>query len=174
MRIEAVHVDEQKFQCESCGKKFKSEATYHHHLKMHQADFDHKCEICDARFKSIHYLRGHMKVHSDVKDYVCSICSQAFKRKEQLRRHLRMHEGIRFGCPLCPGVSFMDKGYLKEHHERVHIGIRYRCDVCYKDYGCKKHLVQHQKASKCDRSKWTRLVPESAMKDEELSQGNHF
>ncbi|XP_063696980.1 zinc finger protein 501-like [Culicoides brevitarsis] len=157
--MEAVHVEEKRYQCDSCGKRFKAEASYNHHLKMHQADFDHICEVCDARFKSIHYLRGHMKVHSDVKDYVCSVCSAAFKRKEQLRRHMRGHEGIRFGCPLCPDVSFMDKGYLKEHHERVHIGIRYRCDVCFKDYGCKKHLVQHQKASKCDRSKWTRIVP---------------
>uniref|UniRef100_A0A336MXB8 CSON009245 protein n=1 Tax=Culicoides sonorensis TaxID=179676 RepID=A0A336MXB8_CULSO len=157
---EAVHVDEQRFSCESCGKKFKSEASYKNHKKMHVADFDFKCEICDARFKSIAYLRGHLKVHNDRKDYSCSICAEAFKRKEQLRRHMRKHNGIRFPCPLCPGVSFLDKGYLKEHHERVHIGIRYRCDVCGKDYGCKKHLVQHQKASKCDRNKWTRIVPE--------------
>lgn len=163
---EAVHTDEQRFQCDTCGKKFKSQATHQHHMKLHQADFDHKCDQCDARFKSIHYLRGHMRVHSDERKFVCSLCAMGFKRKEQLARHIRMHQGIRFACPLCPGVSFTDKGYLKEHHERVHIGIRYRCDDCGKTYGCKKHVVQHQKASKCDRTKWSRLEPEMTIKNQ--------
>lgn len=157
--LQRVHyTTEQKFQCDICLTKFKSQQSYRFHMKMHQASLDFRCDVCGSGFKTRAYLLQHMKAHSEVKNYTCDVCQKSFKRSGQLHKHKWIHEGRRYYCEYCPGESFIDATTLRMHTEKVHLGIRYKCE-CGKEYGMKKHLRQHQTAQSHDRNKWTKVIP---------------
>lgn len=79
--------------CPDCGKLFKTQARYYHHVKS----------------------------HSELLEYGCQICGKNFSRRNGLRRHLeQVHGGkMKFKCVQC-GETFTNKNLLRTHHKEVH------------------------------------------------------
>nr|XP_029717208.1 zinc finger protein 543-like [Aedes albopictus] len=79
--------------CPDCGKMFKTQARYYHHVKS----------------------------HSELMEFGCQICGKNFTRRTGLRRHLeQVHGGkMKFKCVQC-GETFTSKNHLRTHHKEVH------------------------------------------------------
>ena len=86
----------QRFQCETCGKKFVEE----YNLKVHKQNAHsgdererYACDSCSKQFLSKQYLKFHIvKDHGVAKKLPCKICNKEFTRQYCLSQHLKTHE----------------------------------------------------------------------------------
>lgn len=58
-----------KYQCDYCGKQFKSWEYFKVHLRGHSERSNLKCDICSKEFSALPCLRSHMNVHTGEKRF---------------------------------------------------------------------------------------------------------
>jgi len=84
-----VHNEGLSYQCNYCGKKFKSEHNLNTHTRRqhekHKLNF--KCEQCGKSFSLL--LGDHMNFHLGLKPYKCEVCGSGFQNKSNLLAHQR-------------------------------------------------------------------------------------
>uniref|UniRef100_A0A6A7G678 Transcription factor Sp1-like n=1 Tax=Hirondellea gigas TaxID=1518452 RepID=A0A6A7G678_9CRUS len=132
------------FECEECGKLFRSNSTLKVHMKSHMEVKVLPCPHCEQVFPQRHILQQHLIHEHPTFNLICNYCQKIFTREDTLRSHMvRMHEtdgGL--NCNVC-GKNFPSQGQL-EAHVRVHTGERpFRCQLCSRAFVQKVHLRTH-------------------------------
>lgn len=109
-----VH-DKKNWQCPTCGKVL---AAYdRNHLRIHEKEEKYVCETCGKRFNCPQYLADHrLAHHSSIKPYKCHFCDKRFTQRTPRSIHTRkFHTGeTRFECNTC-NIRFVTKLLLKKH-----------------------------------------------------------
>ncbi|XP_018568016.1 zinc finger protein 571 [Anoplophora glabripennis] len=129
-------IDEQRYECSLCLKRFKSEKYRDIHVNGHNGHRDYQCNVCERTYLTKARLMEHMKSHGErFKKFLCSECGQRFIRNDYLEIHMRRHRGEKpFKCKYC------DKGFTRTTdltiHEIGHTGEKsHLCMVCGKGFG---------------------------------------
>lgn len=130
------------YQCDECGKSFKSKVIFKGHLHSHRGTEKYKCEECDytTHFKAV--MTDHRKMHLRAKGFTngsselvlyqtCHICGKQFAQMQGLKKHIEgFHEGIKRErpCEEC-GKIFNSSGAYYHHKRKVHgfVSNRTRC-----------------------------------------------
>ncbi|TRY70502.1 hypothetical protein TCAL_12363 [Tigriopus californicus] len=130
------------YQCDECGKSFKSKVIFKGHLHSHRGTEKYKCDECDytTHFKAV--MTDHRKMHLRAKGFTkgsselvlyqtCHICGKQFAQMQGLKKHIEgFHEGIKRErpCEEC-GKIFNSSGAYYHHKRKVHgfVSNRTRC-----------------------------------------------
>ena len=94
----------------------------------------YECEICGKCFKSKQYLNSHIRTHTGENPFQCSTCKKCFSQSSNLTIHERIHKGEKpHQCKNCT-KAFVSFSKLKRH-ERTHTGEKpYKCEICKKSF----------------------------------------
>ncbi|KAK0087724.1 hypothetical protein PV326_005061 [Microctonus aethiopoides] len=132
-----------KFECLTCGKKFRLKKNLRSHMKFHIGSGLFNCEICDKSFSEKYNLKVHLRCHKGIKLHKCEYCDKSFNEKGNYTEHLRIHTKVKpFICKLC-GKAFAQSSHLKSH-ETTHNSIRpHQCRLCGKRFKLSSHLKRH-------------------------------
>lgn len=131
--VNEKHLGLKKFKalCQKCGKACQSQGDLNKHMRTHVEDRKFNCNLCEKKYKSGDGLRNHMKaIHADMRPFNCSYCTKAFHTNTILTNHLRTHTGEKpFVCQIC-NRGFAQKVSLRTHM-KVHaiptnmVGLKY-------------------------------------------------
>lgn len=129
------------FECDFCGKQFKTKQVIKQHLKIHLPTVE--CHICKAEMKVLS-LKAHLReVHTKHMKVRCQICARAFNSKYQLKEHEKTHNK-QFQCQVC-SKKFPSQGRLNAHQRDIHDNPRsFSCEECGKKFNQKVGLRNHQ------------------------------
>ena len=148
------------YQCEKCGKYFKTQRSMEEHSKKHLTkEENHEqtfhCTICSKSVSSKYILTTHMKSHNDnaepIDRALCNICSKSFANKYYLKSHIQAHSEEKettqhLSCNVCL-KSFRNK-YLLKYHKKTHDADSKEktalCNICSKLMS-KETLRKHMK-----------------------------
>lgn len=156
-----VKTDDDKdvvYPCTECNKKFRSEARFQGHLRMHEGLKPALCTICGKSFAKYNSLKLHInQKHSENKiKYPCDYpgCELVYSTKQTMQQHKKKHdpnyvvpEQKRSVCDQC-GKTFSTTGALKKH-SYIHTGdMPFQCTVCNKKlptaHKLKEHTMRHE------------------------------
>lgn len=118
------------FECDICGRSFRTKSTFQAHMKIHREENRvFNCTLCTKAFFQATDLRKHIKSHSNVRSVICDVCGDAFKSAETLKCHMRRHTGDRpYPCKICPRAFTTSNSLMI--HQRTHTNEKpYACEV---------------------------------------------
>ncbi|XP_029719840.2 zinc finger protein 585A [Aedes albopictus] len=143
-----AHRVPKSFVCAVCGEAKANKAALTVHEMKHTGERPHACDMCDKRFTSKTILNSHMKCHLP-KQHQCPDCGEKFARGENLKRHIRhRHSEATFSCSFCARKSKTREAQIQ--HERSHTGekpFQCRTEGCSKRYGSITDRRRHEMAS---------------------------
>ncbi|NXM73426.1 HINFP factor, partial [Serilophus lunatus] len=140
-------LDQQRFQCSHCSKRFATERLLRDHMRNHVNHY--KCPLCDMTCPLPSSLRNHIRFrHSEERPFKCDYCDYSCKNLIDLRKHLDTHsKEPAYRCEF-EACSFSARSLcsIKLHHRKVHEGDsepRYKCHVCDKCFTRGNNLTVH-------------------------------
>ncbi|CAF4913326.1 unnamed protein product [Pieris macdunnoughi] len=151
--------NEERPQCDCCGKVFANKITLKSHLKAMSGSPTTKkptksmlipCKGCDKVFYSGKSYRAHVVIHDGL-NYPCPICGKLFLWKRNLARHTRNHRekesGTMHQCRDC-GKTFSSRdcynNHMKLSKKHVHeSALSHACQYCNKRFAAKWCMVDH-------------------------------
>eukprot|EP01083_Nonionella_stella_P018486 51508_1 len=114
-----IHTDEALI-CAHCNKRFGRKANLAEHLRIHTGEAPYQCKFCLRKFKHHHSWRDHLRIHTGEQPYQCKVCGRRFKVGHNLKVHARIHTGEKpYKCPHCNKL-FRQKSGLNSHIKRAH------------------------------------------------------
>nr|XP_020453849.1 zinc finger protein 121-like [Monopterus albus] len=133
------------FQCDICGKAFKSRSQVNIHLRVHTGETPYSCKICGKEFRFRSGLVIHMRTHTGEKPFACKTCGKGFTCSSSLANHMRIHTGEKpFSCKTC-GKNFVSTSRLTSHL-RIHTDEKpYSCKTCGKCFRVNQVLLVHMR-----------------------------
>ncbi|XP_006564285.2 zinc finger protein 484 [Apis mellifera] len=136
--------NENKYNCPTCGKKFKKEQHVMQHLKTHEAK-QWECDICSKMFTTKYFLKKHKRLHSGEMPYKCNICNKTFTFQQSYHKHRLYHKDDKpHTCTTC-GRSFKELSTL-HNHERIHTGEKpFACETCGKCFRQRVSYLVHRR-----------------------------
>ncbi|XP_028930413.1 histone H4 transcription factor isoform X2 [Ornithorhynchus anatinus] len=162
-------LDQQRFQCSHCSKRFATERLLRDHMRNHVNHY--KCPLCDMTCPLPSSLRNHIRFrHSDDRPFKCDYCDYSCKNLIDLRKHLDTHsKEPAYRCEF-EGCDFSARSLcsIKSHHRKVHEGDsepRYKCHVCEKCFTRGNNLTVHLR--KKHQFKWPSGHPRFRYKEHE-------
>jgi hypothetical protein len=70
------------FECETCGKIFKSKSSMDGHKRVHRPERESVvCEVCGKTFSQNSHLSSHMRIHNGDRPFECNLCRKQFSQK---------------------------------------------------------------------------------------------
>ncbi|KAK0093050.1 hypothetical protein PV326_014430 [Microctonus aethiopoides] len=173
--LKNAHGIDNAFNCNECGKSFKSPMNIARHKLIHTAHLRlchseilidtgepktvHKCMHCSQTFFSLTQYKNHTKSHQSrnilsSRQFLCDLCGIKVSSKRTLEVHTRIHTGEKvINCEIC-GKGFSTKECLKVH-QRIHTGEKpYICHQCGKDFSQRTSLVIHLRYHTGERPYW--------------------
>ncbi|KFO99803.1 Histone H4 transcription factor, partial [Calypte anna] len=162
-------LDQQRFQCSHCSKRFATERLLRDHMRNHVNHY--KCPLCDMTCPLPSSLRNHIRFrHSEERPFKCDYCDYSCKNLIDLRKHLDTHsKEPAYRCEF-EACSFTARSLcsIKLHHRKVHEGDsepRYKCHVCDKCFTRGNNLTVHLR--KKHQFKWPSGHPRFRYKEHE-------
>lgn len=139
------------FECQMCGKDFRSECRLNEHMIIHTQVKPFCCDTCGKSFRNSSFLSAHGRLHSGEKPYSCKTCGKCFRRRSSLMVHTRMHTGEKpDSCKIC-GEDFPFASTLNGHR-RIHMCDKpYLCHICGKRFCQKTELMHHTRVHTGER-----------------------
>uniref|UniRef100_H9H659 Uncharacterized protein n=1 Tax=Monodelphis domestica TaxID=13616 RepID=H9H659_MONDO len=139
-----IHTGEKRFECNHCGKAFRSRNRLVTHQNVHTGEKPYECNQCGKVFTYESRLNVHQRIHTGEKPFKCNQCGKAFTHKSGLTVHQRIHSGEKpYECNLC-GKAFSQKSSLTVH-QRIHSGEKpYDCYRLSKILSQKSTLIFSQ------------------------------
>uniref|UniRef100_A0A182SUG8 C2H2-type domain-containing protein n=1 Tax=Anopheles maculatus TaxID=74869 RepID=A0A182SUG8_9DIPT len=138
------HVGITHFQCTYCTSSFHTKTEMQNHIAaIHISEDRAECEQCGSVFTSNKLLKQHIESHNTARNYECVECKRAFKTQHHLNRHFKVHSDVRFQCEHCD-VSYTRRDKLRMHVEKAHkIQTYFVCDICVRSFDSDEALQQH-------------------------------
>ncbi|XP_075211714.1 uncharacterized protein LOC142318923 isoform X2 [Lycorma delicatula] len=140
------------YNCELCGKSFRSLGHKNRHKMIHDGLKPFLCETCGVGFNQKVSLKTHLLTHTSSYPHQCEWCGQAFRHKVSLRSHvINVHspvsKSLNYECDQCK-KQFATSHKLSRHY-RSHTGEQpYRCTICDKSFSQTGNLKTHLKKHK--------------------------
>ena len=151
----AVHTDERRYKCDTCGKLFAlSRYLVVHIRRVHSRQKNRfLCDTCGRGFPQHQLLKAHLRVHTGEKPYACAVCGTSFAQKQALQVHERIHTNTKpYTCSTC-GKSFVTQSQIRTH-EKSHSDVKpYSCNVCGQSFTLPHHRRAHEKTHINDTKK---------------------
>ena len=134
------------FECETCGKCFKTKVHLNEHMKIHASEKQFQCRTCKKFFAFATSLKRHEKYHTGTKPHKCKTCNKHFTLPQHLKRHEMIHKGKKqYACKSCEKCFVQPVDLIK--HERIHTGEKpYECKKCKECFSRKFSLTRHEKS----------------------------
>ncbi|XP_042333366.1 histone H4 transcription factor isoform X1 [Sceloporus undulatus] len=162
-------LEQQRFQCSHCSKRFATERLLRDHMRNHVNHY--KCPLCDMTCPLPSSLRNHIRFrHSEDRPFKCNYCDHSCKNLIDLRKHLDTHSkepAYRCEFEACD-FSARSLCSIKLHYKKVHEGDsepRYKCHVCDKCFTRGNNLTVHLR--KKHQFKWPSGHPRFRYKEHE-------
>ncbi|XP_066495450.1 histone H4 transcription factor isoform X1 [Tiliqua scincoides] len=162
-------LEQQRFQCSHCSKRFATERLLRDHMRNHVNHY--KCPLCDMTCPLPSSLRNHIRFrHSEERPFKCNYCDHSCKNLIDLRKHLDTHsKEPAYRCEF-EACSFSARSLcsIKLHYKKVHEGDsepRYKCHVCDKCFTRGNNLTVHLR--KKHQFKWPSGHPRFRYKEHE-------
>lgn len=57
------HTGVKPYDCEICGRQFKSSSTLEKHIQRHRNGIELKCSFCPSKFNQQNEYKSHMEIH---------------------------------------------------------------------------------------------------------------
>ncbi|CAI9588279.1 unnamed protein product, partial [Staurois parvus] len=114
-------LDQHRFQCTHCSKRFATERLLRDHMRNHVNHY--KCPLCDMTCPLPSTLRTHIRFrHSDERPFKCEHCDYSCKNLVDLRKHLDTHSKLPAYCCEYEDCSFTARSLcsVKAHYRKVH------------------------------------------------------
>ena len=170
-------LENQRCQCNLCGKILKSVTNTLRHLRVHAfqdraklgaqngtTDVDPSVSVIKDETLSDN-VDEHYTALQDSVGFSCNICGQEFRFKSFMKTHVRIHLGIKpFKCPECK-KSFFARHMLKKHlqnHTRP-----YSCPICKKGF-IRRYLMRQHYQKKHENGEDEDLEDISILEDQKL------
>jgi len=164
--IEFLSHEEDKFECNICGKSYLKEINLvDHKRRIHDREKNYSCGKCEySAFRKDEVLRHEVKVHNILeRSFKCQNCDKDFTSANNMKRHkFDVHEKWKHHeCQFCK-ASFRSPGRLSEHYAKKHMPSKsnmksFKCDVCSKEFDNKEkmrlhkyHIHEQRGTYKCD------------------------
>ncbi|XP_039452985.1 zinc finger protein ZFP2-like [Culex pipiens pallens] len=115
-------IDGLEYTCSVCGLQTKSKRSFDNHMRNHKAvdEGRYQCQYCEKKFGTNSRLIRHERGHTNERPYRCRYCTKDFTNETSLNAHERTHTGERgYRCELCD-KAYRTGTSLKEHVAAVH------------------------------------------------------
>uniref|UniRef100_A0A182RMI0 C2H2-type domain-containing protein n=1 Tax=Anopheles funestus TaxID=62324 RepID=A0A182RMI0_ANOFN len=139
------HVGITHFQCTYCSSSFHTKTELQNHIAaIHISEDRAECQTCGAVFTSNKLLKQHTDSHVTERNFHCVECKRSFKTQHHLNRHFKaVHTDVRFQCEHCE-ASYSRRDKLRMHVEKAHqIQTYFVCDICLRSFDNDEALQQH-------------------------------
>ncbi|XP_012275475.1 zinc finger protein 267 [Orussus abietinus] len=140
----ASTLNDNGYNCPTCGKNFKKEQHVTQHLKTHEGK-QWECDVCNKMFTTKYFLKKHKRLHSGEMPYKCTICDKTFTFQQSYHKHRLYHKDDKpHTCATC-GRSFKELSTL-HNHERIHTGEKpFACETCGKCFRQRISYLVHRR-----------------------------
>ena len=165
---EQIHKNLQ-FQCEICGRQYRSKKGLMCHIRMHSRETPYECSACDKEFETLQRLQAHQMTHleaipddsvedgldtaviegavehvpraSAYRKYPCGTCGDSYSRLWEYKAHMKMHGQNAHTCLICSD-EFSSVADL-QNHLKSHSNAAFTCTICSKSFKLKTELDKH-------------------------------
>lgn len=147
-RLTVHNTAEKKYHCAHCDKRYHLKGDLNAHLKSHMIIKDFQCNKCGKFFRSDHSLTKHMEIHNTGSQlYNCKFCEQVFQRPYTLQQHVNnVHKKVPkvLHCPVQGCKVTVNRNSTLLNHLKIHSGQRdHKCMYCEKTFFQKYHVTRH-------------------------------
>ena len=130
-----VHCEVKEVRCTLCPYLGAIKANLRSHMITHQMERPFECEMCGKTFKTRPNLDIHMKtLHGSTEEFPCDQCDKKIQRKGKLASHRMWVHGVGAVAVACKQCDFVakTKSSLRYHIKYQHSEIQwlkcYHCD----------------------------------------------
>ncbi|KAK3087828.1 hypothetical protein FSP39_011196 [Pinctada imbricata] len=142
-----------EYRCEECGKVFPEAYRLKNHVRdTHDKSDTYVCDVCEKHFTSARYLHRHRTCVHHKTESICRTCGKLFPTKSDLRLHIKIeHEELdATTCPICK-IKFPSERALDFHRPEHY---NFQCETCGKKFQKLVKLRDHVRSHTNDYAFW--------------------
>lgn len=90
---EMVHINQPRYQCDLCSRKFKYKDNIENHMKRAHKNGEYYCCLCTQKYQTIKEIIDHQRIHTGIRQWKCMHCDHITTRLFNLTKHIEaIHE----------------------------------------------------------------------------------